>query len=176
MNKLDHHVLGPWPLEASDQDRNWWNIVSRRPHILIFILVLRRRSQHLSPALHMRGDAIWFEKLIWLKYFTRSLVMRSQVRTCDFSDYLPVLYTCTQHSMHLLIWPKNQKNVFFSEMPRGFICCSIEKWDDICWVKDLIQIGFIFIVSLLVTNCEHNASICWNVMYYTVTWFENYLE
>ena len=60
----------------------------------ILISVLHHRNQHLSPSLQIRGDTICFEKLIWLKDFTRSLVILSQVRTCNFSDYIPVPYTC----------------------------------------------------------------------------------
>ena len=36
----------------------------------------------------------FFEQLIWLKGFTRSLVIPSQVRICNFSGYIPVPYTC----------------------------------------------------------------------------------
>ena len=73
--------------------------------------------------------------------------MLSQVRSCDFSDYLLVSYICHAAFIDLA---RKSNIAFFSEASCRFIYYHTEQWFDTYGVKKLIQTSFIFIILLLI--------------------------
>ena len=99
LDKLDHQVLDPLPLESSDQYGNLWNVVSKRPQICYIVIShFSSKPTHLSFfASKSRYHVFWKANLV-KRLISRHVQSSEKLR---LQWLLPVfLHTC---ALHLLI-------------------------------------------------------------------------